>query len=154
MASFGRGFDLLWSAMRLPSAISLPSATSLPKALGQPRKPAAEIQLGVLKLLPGAAIARHTEAFGMRYNPSPPYEVIETAAIPARDLDRIKNFARFWELLVNRGLFEPGPPPVFDRFINLSDSLAARFGRNWGIAKNQLLEAVNEQKNIYNIAGC
>ena len=103
-----------------------------------------EIQPGILKLLPGAPMKRHSAAFGMRYNPAPPYEVIETAAIPAGDLGRIKNFARFWEIIVNRGLAHPGPSPVFDRFMALSDSLSARFGRNWGINKAELAAAVRE----------
>ena len=102
-----------------------------------------EIQLGILKLLPGAPISRHTTAFGMKYNPLPPYEVIETADIPAFDLDRIKNFARFWELIINRKLFNIGKAAVFDRFMALSDYLVTIFGRSWGIDKKELLEAVD-----------
>jgi hypothetical protein len=71
----------------------------------------------------------------------PPYELIESAAIPESDLNRIKNFARFWELIVNRRLLDIGPAPVFDRFMLLSDSLLAHFGRNWGIAKDELAGA-------------
>ncbi|MDR1249451.1 MAG: B12-binding domain-containing radical SAM protein, partial [Treponema sp.] len=40
----------------------------------------AEIQLGILKLLPGTALSRHAGPWGMRFNPRPPYEVLETAA--------------------------------------------------------------------------
>jgi len=126
IASFAKGFDMLWEVLS-------PSPES---------RATVEIQLGILKLLPGAPIARHSAAFGMRYGSSPPYEVTETAAIPAGELDRIKNFARFWELIVNRGLADPGPSPVFDRFMSVSDSLLARFGRNWGIAKTDLVEAL------------
>jgi hypothetical protein len=108
-----------------------------------------EIQPGILKLLPGAAISRHTEAYRMRYSPKPPYEVISSAAMTAADLDRIKNFARFWELIMNRGafagtvsrIFPPGEP-VFSRFMNLSNRLLARFGRNWGIDRRELGEAL------------
>jgi hypothetical protein len=136
LASFGRGFDRLWAA--LSGTVEAP----------------AEIQLGILKLLPGAPIARHTEAFGMRYSPEPPYEVLETGALCARDLDRIKNFARFWELIVNRGLFSghkeradrllPPGRPVFERFMGVSEQLLAHFGRNWGIDKQKLQEAAAE----------
>jgi len=125
--SFRKGFDALWAA--------------LSSACGNNR---IEIQLGILKLLPGAPIARHIEPFGMKFNALPPYEIIETADIPTSSLDRIKNFARFWELIVNRGLLDISQAPVFDRFMALSDSLLARFGRNWGIAKDELL---NEIKN-------
>ena len=74
----------------------------------------------------------------MRYNPLPPYELLENALLPAGDLDRLKNFARFWELIVNRGLIHIDGSPVFHQFMALSDSLFARFGRSWGIDKNQL----------------
>jgi hypothetical protein len=132
-ASFGKGFDLLWKVLSEGS----PSVH-------------AEIQCGILKLLPGTAMAGHNEAFGMRYAPDPPYEALETAALPPHDLDRIKNFARFWELVMNR---RPEPAlvealrggPVFGRFMELSDRLLARFGRNWGIDRKELTEAVSAE---------
>jgi len=128
MDSFGKGFDALWAAL---------------SPLSAGNNPPAEIQLGILKLLPGAPIIRHTDAFGMRYNTSPPYEVMETAAMSAADLNRIKNVARFWELIVNRGLikmdaFSSPHTGIFNRFMTLADSLLDRFGRNWGIDKNDL----------------
>ncbi len=125
MEPFGKGFDALWAA--------LASGTHYSRV---------EIQLGILKLLPGAPIARHIEPFSLMFNSLPPYELIESAAIPASSLDRIKNFARFWELIVNRGLLDIGPSPVFDRFMALSDCLLAKFGRNWGIDKCQLQKQI------------
>jgi hypothetical protein len=85
----------------------------------------------------------------MRFNPNPPYEVLETAALPPATLDRLKNFARFWELIVNRGLFDsttlfPPDSPVFAPFMELSDRLLARFGRNWGLDRRALQTAVLE----------
>ncbi|MDR2501358.1 MAG: DUF4080 domain-containing protein [Treponema sp.] len=133
-ASFAQGFDRLWTALRAPASSARSSL---------------EIQLGVLKLLPGAPLARHTQAFGMRYAAAPPYEVLETAALPAADLDRIKNFARFWELIMNRGHFpdlaarlispEQG---AFHPFMALSDWLLRCFGRNWGIPRQELRSAL------------
>jgi len=125
MESFGKGFDALWDALARGGGSRV------------------EIQPGILKLLRGAPIARHIEPFGLSFNPLPPYELIESAEVPASGMDRIKNFARFWELLVNRGLLDIGPAPVFDRFMALSDSLLARFGKNWGIAKDELLAGVD-----------
>ena len=97
-----------------------------------------EIQLGLLKLLPGAPISRHNEAFKMHYNPMPPYEIEETSAMPVHDILRIKNFARFWELIVNRRLFIITGHDVFERFIILSDELFTFFSRNWGIGREEL----------------
>jgi hypothetical protein len=138
LASFGDGFDRLWGAL----------STERPR----PGDPAVEIQPGILKLLPGAPIARHTAAHGMRYSRQPPYEVMETAVLPAGALDRIKNFARFWELIVNRGHFPdlapalfPPREPVFRRFMELSGRILARFGRNWGIDRQELRQALEEE---------
>jgi hypothetical protein len=132
LASFENGFDRLYSALR--GGVNF----------AQDAHPRFEIQPGILKLLPGAPIARHSAEFGMRYNSSPPYEVLQTAALPADDLDRIKNFARFWELIVHRGLLHRDAEEalVFGKFMALSDSLFARFGRNWGIDKNELREVL------------
>jgi hypothetical protein len=128
LASFGRGFDRLWTV-----------------------RPA-EIQPGILKRLPGTPLARRDKDWGMVYSPLPPYEVLETAVLPARDLDRLKNFARFWELILNRGAFEdlvptlfPGEKPVFGPFMALSDWLLKRFGRNWGIDRRDLRAALEER---------
>jgi radical SAM superfamily enzyme YgiQ (UPF0313 family) len=127
LESLGKGFDRLKNVL-------LPRGEPLNE--GNIR---AEIQLGLLKLLPGAPIALLGEAFGMRYAPLPPYEVIETAAMSALDVGRVKNFARFWELAVNRG-FAPndGDSLSFASFMEKADSLFAHFGRNWGIDKNEL----------------
>ncbi|MCL2269872.1 MAG: B12-binding domain-containing radical SAM protein [Treponema sp.] len=139
MDSFAAGFDLLCEAV-------------FPAANSSAEHPLIEIQLGILKLLPGTPIVRHAAAYGMRYNPLPPYELTETSAIPEREFDRIKNFARFWEIIVNRGLIKGNntagqtlrPPQVFNQFMALSDSLFAHFGRSWGIAKNELIEALQD----------
>jgi hypothetical protein len=57
------------------------------------------------------------------------------------DINRLKNFARFWEIIVNRGLIKfDGNEPVFKKFLAISDSLLSHFGRNWGIDKNELIK--------------
>jgi hypothetical protein len=127
LASFGRGFDRLWQVQPV------------------------EIQLGILKCLPGTPINRHTQPYGMRYAVLPPYEVLETASMPEPELDRIKNFAHFWELIINRHNFDefsprlfPPEKPVFTPFMALADRLLTRFGRNWGIDRRELRLALEE----------
>jgi hypothetical protein len=44
---------------------------------------------------------------------------------------------------VNKGPFVNAREFPFDRFMALSDSLLARFGRNWGIAKEELQEQIS-----------
>jgi radical SAM superfamily enzyme YgiQ (UPF0313 family) len=134
LASFASGFDRLWAALTAEPGGDMPGGPA-----------AFEIQLGILKRLPGTPLVRRGGSYGMVYAPEPPYEVIQTAALSRSELDRIKNFARFWELVVNRGAFAdllpqllPPGRNVFDRFIELTDGLYRRFGRNWGIDRNEL----------------
>ena len=143
LASFGEGFDRLWQAM-----------TDSDSPFDKPF----EIQLGILKRLPGTPIARHNETHKMRYSPEPSYEVIETGALPDAELLRLKNFARFWETIVNRNPFPdllPGllPPrePAFGRFMNLADKLLETFGRNWGIDRAEIRAQLRE--HIVDISG-
>jgi len=140
LASFGKGFDRLWLAL---------SEEEKPPVVT--RELRTEIQVGILKLLPGAPIQRHNDVFSMRYNSAPPYEVLETSVMSKQDIKRIKNFARFWEIIVNRGLCSDfikdlSGKPVFEKFMVLSDSLYARFGRNWGIDRYELLEAIGKAR--------
>ena len=134
LASFGEGFDRLWLALT-------------EEANGVPF----EIQPGILKCLPGTPLHAMAEdgAFVVRYNKDAPYEVLETGSLPLAGMERIKNFARFWELTVNRGhfpeLLDSTAPPgkaVFRHFMELSEKLLARFGRNWGIPRHELREAL------------
>ncbi|MDR2052183.1 MAG: B12-binding domain-containing radical SAM protein [Treponema sp.] len=151
LASFAAGFDRLRQALSVRNAAAI---TTTVTAVPPPReKPRTEIQLGILKRLPGTPIARHDRAFGMRYAADPPYEVRETAALSAGDLNRLRNFARFWELIVNRGVypdftarFLPPGKPAFNRFMELADTLLARFGRSWGIDKKELKAILDSQR--------
>jgi hypothetical protein len=135
MQSFGRGFDRLWQAVSEDGDVSQKR---------EAKNTRVEIQLGILKQLPGAPISRHNETFGMRYNCKPPYEIEETSSISKVDLQRVKNFAAFWERLVNRGLLRIEGELVFEKFMSLSDSLFTHFGKNWGIDKNELIKKATD----------
>jgi len=141
LSSFGTGFDRLWrtlsGARRTRQLSERVNEATCEKSC--------EIQIGILKCLPGTPIARHNETHRMRYSPEPPYEVIETGALSKAELDRLKNFARFWELAVNRNHFPalikqilPPGESAFDSFMRLSDRLLVHFGRNWGIDRKEL----------------
>ncbi|MBU0500462.1 MAG: DUF4080 domain-containing protein [Gammaproteobacteria bacterium] len=121
MASFGRGFDAL-VALR-------------------PQ----EIQMGILKRLRGAPIARHAEASRMRFSPAPPYEVMATDRIDFFSLQRLKRFARYWDLIANTGRFPATLPLIlgdrpFDRFLVLSDWLHETTGQSSQIALKRLFD--------------
>lgn len=64
-----------------------------------------EIQLGILKKLPGAPIARHDETFQMEYEPTPPYNILSTRDCSTQDLVFIDQFAHYWNAIVNSGRF-------------------------------------------------
>ncbi len=59
-------------------------------------RPAA-IQLEILKLLPGTALAAQQERWALRAAPTPPYEILATASMTPADLET----ARQWSCLVD-----------------------------------------------------
>jgi radical SAM superfamily enzyme YgiQ (UPF0313 family) len=64
-----------------------------------------EIQLGILKRLRGAPVARHTDVHGMVYDPEPPYTVLHTGVVDADTVQRFTRLVRYWDLLANSGRF-------------------------------------------------
>lgn len=72
-----------------------------------------EIQLGILKKLRGAPIARHDAACQMVYNSAPPYDVFQTSTLSFPELQQIRRFARFWDITVNNGRFSHTAPLIW-----------------------------------------
>ena len=104
-----------------------------------------EIQLGILKRLRGAPINRHTEAYQLRYNPSPPYNILSTRDIDFVTMQRVNRFARYWDVIANSGRF-PNTLPLmlgdspFQRFLTVSDALYETAGSTWKIALKRLFD--------------
>ena len=106
-----------------------------------------EIQVGILKRLRGAPIARHARAFAMRFAERAPYEVLETSTMSGHELARIARFARYWDLVGNSGRFPRTLPALlgdapFERFMALSDWLWARTGATHRLAHETVAEAL------------
>jgi radical SAM superfamily enzyme YgiQ (UPF0313 family) len=134
--SFGRGFDRL-VAMR-------------------PQ----EIQVGILKRLRGTPIVRHDAEWGMVYSPAPPYEILQTKLIDFPTMQRMRRFARYWDLIANSGNFVRTTPLVweggsatgaggadaspFRNFLALSDWIYARTRQTHAIALQTLAELLFE----------
>ena len=123
--SFGRGFDRL-VALR-------------------PQ----EIQVGILKRLRGTPIVRHDAEWGMIYSPAPPYEILRTRLIDFPQMQRLRAFARFWDLLGNSGHFRETLPLLWDggaspfsSFLAFTDWLYPKLGRRHGIALATLAESL------------
>ncbi|TRZ57076.1 MAG: DUF4080 domain-containing protein [Rhodocyclaceae bacterium] len=121
LASFARGFDRLY-------------------ALGPH-----EIQVGVLKRLRGTPIIRHTKSHGLVFDPDPPYSVLATDRIDFHEMQRLKRFARYWDLVANSGRFANTLPAMlgnapFDNFMNWSDWLYSTADTTHGISLDRLVK--------------
>jgi radical SAM superfamily enzyme YgiQ (UPF0313 family) len=125
MASFARGFDQL---------VAL--------------KPH-EIQFGILKRLRGTPIIRHTETYGMVFDPYAPYTILATNLIDFPTMQRLVRFARYWDLVANSGRFAGtigamlGAAP-FDNFMAFSDWIYGKTDATHRIALERLAKLVGE----------
>lgn len=125
MDSFGRGFDQLYAL--------------------QPH----EIQFGILKRLRGTPIARHTDDFGMVYDPFPPYTILANKLIDFTTMQRLVRFARYWDLVANSGRFAHTLPVLlgdapFARFMAFADWLYLNTDATHRIALDRLAKMVAE----------
>jgi radical SAM superfamily enzyme YgiQ (UPF0313 family) len=123
LASFGRGFDRLW-------------------ALGPE-----EIQIGILKRLRGAPLARHDAH--MHYGDAPPYEVLRTDALSFVELQRLKRFARYFDLVANAGRFPHtlellAADAPFSHLLAFSDWLWSTTRATSGIALDRLARLLEQ----------
>ena len=106
-----------------------------------------EIQFGILKRLRGTPVIRHTEAYKLVFDPSPPYTILSTDRIGFADMQRLVRFARYWDLIANSGRFANTLPLVlgdapFAHFMDLSDWLYARTDATHRIALERLAALV------------
>jgi radical SAM superfamily enzyme YgiQ (UPF0313 family) len=106
-----------------------------------------EIQVGILKLLKGTPIARHQGDFAMRFNPEPPYDLLCSRDFDFMAMQRLKRFARFFEVFANRERFSRGLEAViglqaspFQAFLAFSDWLWARTGREHAFSLSRQYE--------------
>lgn len=106
-----------------------------------------EIQLGILKRLRGAPIARHTKAFGMVYATRAPAEVLQTSALSFDELQRLKRFAKLWDSIANSGNFLETTPlllstasSAFEAFSRFTAWLFEREGKTSGLSLLRLAE--------------
>lgn len=125
VASFGRGFDRLLAMA--------------------PQ----EIQVGILKRLRGTPIIRHDAEWAMVYAAQPPYEVLQTRLVSFAEMQEMRRFSKYWDLIGNSGnfsstlaLFWQEEPSPFGAFRQLAAFLWQRTGMLDGIALLKLLELV------------
>ncbi len=118
-----------------------------------------EIQVGILKRLRGTPIVRHDTEWQMVYNPHPPYEILQTRLIDFAIMQKLRRFARYWDLVGNSGNFVETTPLIwgkkadtrteehispFHGFMRWSEWLFERVGRTDSIALPRLMEFLFE----------
>ena len=105
-----------------------------------------EVQVGILKRLRGTPIVRHDAEFGMVYSDGPPYEVLRTNAVDFPTMQRLRRFARYWDLIGNSGNFVETTPHLwaggspFAGVMAVADHLFAVVGKTHAIALHGLMQ--------------
>ncbi len=107
-----------------------------------------EIQVGILKRLRGTPIVRHDAEWQMVYNPHPPYEILQTRLVRFAEMQKMRRFARYWDLVGNSGNFVESTPLLwrekgrspFAAFMEFTEWLYHRVGRTDSIALVRLAE--------------
>lgn len=129
LESFARGFDIL--------------STVTPD----------EIQVGILKRLKGAPIARHDVMWEMVYADQPPFQILRTKTMNFETLQKMNRFAKFWDLYANSGNFKAftamlrerstrrETPSFFWEFFDFVEYLSARHSQYFGISLQSLFES-------------
>ncbi len=72
-----------------------------------------EIQVGILKRLRGTPIFRHDAEWQMIYNTHPAYEILQNKLIDFATMQRLRRFARYWDLVGNSGNFVATTPLIW-----------------------------------------
>jgi radical SAM superfamily enzyme YgiQ (UPF0313 family) len=109
-----------------------------------------EIQVGILKRLRGTPIVRHDAEWQMVYNPHPPYEILQNKLIDFAMMQKLRRFARYWDMVGNSGNFVATTPLIwqggspFRGFLRWSEWLYGKTRRTDGIALMRLMELLFE----------
>lgn len=112
-----------------------------------------EIQFGILKRLRGTPIIRHTETYGLIFDPHPPYTILATDRIDFHAMQQLVRFSRYWDLVANSGRFTHTLPLIlcrsegdspFANFMKLSNWLYAKTDATHRIALERLAVLVTQ----------
>jgi hypothetical protein len=89
----------------------------------------------------------------MVYSPNPPYEILQNKLLDFPTMQRLRRFARYWDLIANSGNFidttpflwgGPHADSPFHGFLAFADWLHAKAGQTHGIALHRLAEFLLE----------
>ncbi|OYZ66186.1 MAG: B12-binding domain-containing radical SAM protein, partial [Sulfuricurvum sp. 24-42-5] len=99
-----------------------------------------EIQIGILKNLSGTTLSRHDKEHEMIYSDIPPYDILQNNNLSFVQIQKMKRFARFWDLYYNSGNFDKSvrllwkEAKVFDGFYAFSEWIFTQTLSTWKIS--------------------
>ncbi|MDB6057379.1 MAG: Radical domain protein [Verrucomicrobiales bacterium] len=106
-----------------------------------------EIQVGILKRLRGTPIVRHDKEWQMVYSANPPYEILQNKLLDFATMQRLRRFAKYWDLVANSGNFVETAPLLwsdgaspFNTVLQFSDWFYAKVRRQHSIPLATLAE--------------
>ncbi len=94
------------------------------------------LQIEPVKLLPGAPLRLQAESWGIKYDPNPPYTILQSRDLEFADLERLRGIGSLLDLFVNSG-----------RFLFLLQKLTADFSRLSLLLED--LDVYWREKNLY-----
>lgn len=112
-----------------------------------------EIQVGILKRLKGAPIARHDLEWEMVYHDAPPFQILKTKTMDYPTLQIMNRFAKYWDLYANSGNFhhfmkllkeesqKREDKSFFKEFFEFNHFVSNRFAQHFAHALLSLTEA-------------
>ncbi len=108
-----------------------------------------EIQVGILKRLRGSPLIRHVDNFQLRFNDSPPYNILSNNVIDFSVMQNLSRFARYWDMVMNSGRFKYSRALIlaedpFKRFMSLSEWLYATTGQTHKISLSRLFDLLHD----------
>lgn len=111
-----------------------------------------EIQVGILKRLKGAPIARHDKEWEMVYASHPPYQILRNKNLDFATLQQMNRFSKYWDLYANSGTFKRFIDVLKERsaaredksffweFFAFNEYLTNRYSQSFGISQVSLFE--------------
>ncbi|HEX5329873.1 B12-binding domain-containing radical SAM protein [Sulfuricurvum sp.] len=108
-----------------------------------------EIQIGILKNLSGTTLSRHDKEHGMIYSDTPPYDILQNNLLSFVQIQKMKRFARFWDIFYNSGSFTKTVPliwsrgSVFDGFYAFSEWIYTQTLSTWKISLERQIALIH-----------
>lgn len=113
-----------------------------------------EIQIGILKNLSGTTLSRHDKEHGMIYSDTPPYDILQNNNLSFDQIQKMKRFARFWDIFYNSGSFEntvkllwtecDQVPSVFNGFYAFSEWIYTQTLSTWKISLDRQITLIHD----------